>query len=87
MKKTVQKMSLIIGLIITTQANAQISYTSNTLGSATDYVGWDNSNVFPLQIRHNADQEIDTYTNNLIRMKVIGGGGTGTLRETSKKFP
>lgn len=75
MKRTIQQVSLIIGLIITTQVNAQISYTSNSFGTATDYVGWDNTNNFPLEIRHNGNQPIDFYTNGIQRMRIASGTG------------
>jgi hypothetical protein len=76
MKKTVQKISLIIGLLVTTQANAQVSVANNAAGGG-NYVGWNNTVGVPLQIRHNADQEIHTFTNNLRRMIIANGGGTG----------
>ena len=60
--------------IMAVSASAQVSELSNA-GVSTDYLGWDNSNAFPLQIRHNANQEIHTYTNNLLRMKIVNGGG------------
>lgn len=60
--------------ILAVSASAQVS-TPNNNGISANYVGWDNTNAFPLQIRHNANQEIHTYTNNLLRMKIANGGG------------
>lgn len=85
MKRTIQQVSLIIGLIITTQANAQISYTSNSFGTATDYVGWDNTNNFPLEIRHNGNFPINTYTNTTHRMK-INPDLTTTINSVTQSF-
>lgn len=57
--------------VMAVSANAQVSTAFNT-GLSTDYVGWNNTNAFPLEIRHNGNQQIHTYTNNSMRMKVMG---------------
>lgn len=63
--------------ILAVSANAQVSTAFNT-GLSTHYVGWDNTNAFPLQIRHNGNEQIHTYTNNLLRMKLMAGGNGNT---------
>lgn len=52
-----------MGLIIQLQGNSQVSTGVNN-GIASDYVGWDNSNLFQLEIRHDGiDFPINFYTN------------------------
>ncbi|MBL1234000.1 MAG: tail fiber domain-containing protein [Vicingaceae bacterium] len=65
----------IIANILAASVTAQVTTWGNA-GISTDYVGWDNTNAFPLQIRHNGNEQIHTYTNNLMRMKIMPGGGT-----------
>ena len=65
---------------------AQVSTPLNA-GSTANYVGWDATNLFPLQIRHNANQPIDFYTNNSLnpRMRISNTGlvGIGITAPTS----
>lgn len=50
--------------------HAQVS-TSFNFGTAGDFVGWDNTMVNdPLQIRHDANQPIEWYTNAIERMRL-----------------
>ncbi len=51
------------------QAVGQASVPGNS-GGPTDYLGWDNTNNFPLIIRHNANQPIEWYTDNTRRMRL-----------------
>ena len=63
--------------------HAQVSTPFNN-GGIGDFVGWDNTNGFPLEIRHDANQPIDWYTDSIQRMRLhptqttnlplIGGG-------------
>lgn len=60
--------------IMVVSANAQVSTAFNN-GLPAHYVGWDNTNLFPLQIRHNGNQPIDFYTNGIQRMRIASGTG------------
>jgi len=63
-------------------ATAQVT-TANNNGGATDFVGWDNAQAFPLQIRHNAnDQPINFFTDNVMRMRIAAGNATAPTTGT-----
>jgi hypothetical protein len=50
--------------------HAQVSTPANA-GSTGDFVGWDNTMITdPLMIRHNANQPIQWWTNNALRMQL-----------------
>lgn len=71
---------LAFGMIaIPLAVSAQVTTLGNS-GNPTDYIGWNNSQAFPLQIRHNANQPINIYTNNLFRATFTTNGtfGSGT---------
>lgn len=58
-----------MGLFILQKGQAQVSTPFNNPGSpGTDYVGWDNTTTVPLQIRHDANQPIQWYTDATRRM-------------------
>lgn len=48
---------------------AQVSTPFNN-GNSSHYVGWNGSQNFPLQIRHNGNHPINFFTDSLIRMKL-----------------
>ena len=48
---------------------AQVTVAQNQ-GGSTDYVGWNNAQAFPLNIRHEGNQPINFSTDNLLRMKL-----------------
>jgi hypothetical protein len=63
-------------------ATAQVTRVGNNGGFNTDYVGLDNTQAFPLQIRHRGNQPIDIYTRDTVRArfttnKTFSSGGTG----------
>src|SRR5690554_4276934 len=66
---------------------AQVSVVGNS-GLATDYLGWNATQAFPLQIRHNANQPINIFTNNLIRASFTTNGtfGSGTMQGDGLKI-
>src|SRR5690554_1753015 len=68
-------------MVIPFAGSAQVSTLGNS-GLPNDYLGWDNTNNFPLQIRHNANQPINFFTNNLMRATFTTGNafGTGTTQ-------
>lgn len=75
MKKIIQ-LTLIIEIMILSNHNAfaQVTTPANT-GAATDYVGWDATQNFPLNIRHNrTGQPINFWTFNFQRMTIVDGG-------------
>jgi hypothetical protein len=59
---------LLFGLSINISL-AQVSVLGNS-GLPTDYLGWNNTNNFPLQIRHNGNHHINLYTNSVHRLKL-----------------
>lgn len=81
MKKQIIISSLVVGMIATIQIKAQVTTPFNN-GAPGDYVGWNIGNNFPLQIRHNANQPINFFTNNLMRATFTTGNafGTGTTQ-------
>jgi hypothetical protein len=76
MKKLFLISSLTIWMIAATRVNAQITVLGNN-GGPTDYVGWNNAQAFPLQIRHNANQPISFFTNNTEYMRLMSTGWLG----------
>lgn len=68
MRKTTITFLLFVG----SSVNAQVSVPANS-GSITNFVGWNSGQIFPLQIRHDADQPINFYTNGFQRMTITGG--------------
>jgi hypothetical protein len=85
MKKTI---TTITSMILLFSVNAQISTLGNT-GVAANYVGWANTEAFPLQIRHNATgQPITFFTSNgtpteRMRLTPTGELGVGTSTPSS----
>lgn len=58
----------------------QVSALSNGSVNPADYLGWNNSVTFPLNIRHNnniANSDINFWTRNLQRMSLTDGGLLG----------
>jgi len=81
MRKIYTKV-LALGMIaIPLAVSAQVSTLGNS-GNPTDYIGWNATQAFPLQIRHNANQPINFFTNNLMRATFTTGNafGTGTTQ-------
>jgi hypothetical protein len=78
MKTTINFLVISVFIIIMGNLQAQVSSLFNN-GVTTDYVGWNNLQAFPLQIRHNANQPIDFYTNNSAspRMRIANTGWVG----------
>ncbi len=64
---------LILGalLLMTGKVVGQSSVPGNA-GTATDFLGWDNTgtNNFPLMVRHDRNEPIDFYTRALHRMRI-----------------
>src|SRR5690554_805483 len=71
MRKIYTKV-LALGMIaIPLAVSAQVSTLGNS-GNPTDYIGWNATQAFPLQIRHNANQPINFFTGNTQRMTILG---------------
>jgi len=68
---------LIIGMMLVHSLSSQVSTPSNS-GAAGNYVGWDAFQAFPLQIRHNANQPINFFTNNAFRVRLNHNVTSGT---------
>jgi hypothetical protein len=67
---------LAAALLVYINSEAQVSVPQNSPSNpGVDYVGWDNNTGVPLEIRHNANQRIEWYTDAVRRM---------TLRETDQ---
>ncbi|MDT8411519.1 MAG: tail fiber domain-containing protein [Vicingaceae bacterium] len=76
MKKLIL-FSAIISFMLETKIIAQVTNGTNTSTFNPEFLGWDNGGVSKsLQIRNDFNQEIHTYTNNLMRMKIMPGGST-----------
>jgi len=58
-------------LLTIMNGHAQVTTPANS-GGTGDFVGWDNTMINdPLQIRHDANQPIEWWTNNFNRMRVL----------------
>lgn len=59
----------------------QTTLLGNVASGPTDFLGWDNTvtNNFPLQVRHDLNQPIEWYTNNILRVRLIGSNTTGVI--------
>jgi hypothetical protein len=74
MKKiTLIAVITIVLLLPCIQLNAQVS-TGFNFGVAGDYVGWNAAQAFPLNIRHNAAQPINFWTNGTQQMTILPNG-------------
>ncbi|MBX2973088.1 MAG: hypothetical protein KF797_08295 [Flavobacteriales bacterium] len=75
-------------LLWTGQVVGQASVVGHA-GAVTDYLGWNNLQGFPLQIRHDNNQQIQFFTNNVRRMQLLPtesytiGGFTGQSKSGS----
>jgi len=74
MKKSFIAVVSIALFTIAQNSLGQVSITGNIGGSSTDYVGWDNSNTFDLEIKHEGNRNIRFYTNNNERMRLQNDG-------------
>ncbi|MGV3630418.1 MAG: tail fiber domain-containing protein [Bacteroidota bacterium] len=79
MKK--QRLLFIVLIVGTLNVSAQVSTPFN-FGIATNYVGWNAAQAFPLQIRHNAAQPINFFTANTQRMNITSTGTVGVGQTT-----
>ena len=55
-------------------ASGQVAGQASVLGNSggpAHYLGWDNTNNFPLMVRHNANQPIQWYTDAVQRMRLM----------------
>jgi uncharacterized membrane protein SpoIIM required for sporulation len=57
--------------------NAQVSTLGNSSGNSAHYVGWNSGVTFPLDIKHDAAQPINFFTNNTQRMTILSTGEVG----------
>lgn len=81
---------LAMGLLVLQSGQAQVSVgQNNPLAPGSNYVGWDNNTTVPLQIRHENNQQIQFFTNNIRRMQLLPsdtytiGGFTGQTKSGS----
>jgi hypothetical protein len=75
MKKTLLFVWLLAGLYFS--LSAQTSTLGNAGGNPTSYLGWDAATPFPLNIRHNGNQNINIFRNGLNRMQFQTENWTG----------
>ncbi|MCW5908286.1 MAG: hypothetical protein KIS94_10525 [Chitinophagales bacterium] len=78
MKKYIQHKWMVTALlsIILFTVNAQIPPDWNTGGNninSTEWFGADNTSTIPLEIRHNANQPINIFTDNTLRARFTSG--------------
>jgi hypothetical protein len=79
MIKMNKKMVAFVTLAMPIISFSQVSVPSNS-GVAGDFVGWAAGNAFPLEIKHNANQPINFFTNNTPRALFAGGTGVNSGR-------
>ena len=78
MKKLIL-FSVIISFVLETKVIAQVTNGTNTSTFNPEFLGWDNGGVSKnLEIRNDFNQQIHTYTNNLLRIKLMAGGNGNT---------
>lgn len=65
--KLIRPLIVAVGLVGFSRANGQASVLGNA-GGPGDHLGWDNTNTFPLDVRHDGNQPIDWYTNAIQRL-------------------
>jgi len=75
MKKTLLFVWLLAGLYLS--LNAQTTTVGNLGTNNTQYLGWDAATTFPLNIRHNGNQNINILRNGLNRMQFQTENWTG----------
>lgn len=76
MKKQIILLVMAIILLPLQKINAQVSVLGNGPGAAGQYLGWNIGTGIPLEIRHNNNLQIRSFTNNIQRF-VIDGGAAG----------
>src|SRR5690554_5057891 len=88
MKRLIKTGSIIIGMLIAAEVNAQVSQLNNGPASPGNYLGWNGGTTIPLEIRHNANQPINIFTNNLLRATFTTNGtfGSGTMQGDGLKI-
>jgi len=60
--------------------HGQVSETENMGTFPASYLGWDNTTTFPLNIRHDRNnQPIDFWTKNVRRLRINDGTANPTL--------
>ncbi len=69
MKKLNQLLVAIVMMAITNPTFSQVTRLGHT-GFVTDFVGWNATQNFPLQLRHNGSFPINVLTTNVFRMKI-----------------
>jgi len=65
--KLIRPLIVAVGLVGFSQAHGQASVLGHA-GGPGDHLGWDNTNGFPLEVRHDGNQPIEWYTDALRRM-------------------
>lgn len=65
MKKIYMRAVVICMIALPLYINVQVSILGQS-GANTDYVGWNNAQNFPLQIKHEGNQPINILTNNTL---------------------
>lgn len=75
--KRKQLLLLCSGVFAAFLAVAQTTVESNQSNTPTDYLGWDAATTFPLNIRHNGNQNINILRNGLNRMQFQTENWTG----------
>ena len=75
--RTTRLLGCLATLTMTLHASPQVAWDTNGNNiNATEWFGADNSSTIPLEIRHNANQPIDWYTNALHRMRLYPANST-----------
>ena len=71
-KEVFRSVMLAMSLFVMQSGQAQVSVAQNwPLNPGIDYVGWDNTTNVPLMIRHDNNQQIQFFTNNIQRMQLL----------------
>ncbi len=74
MRKVHKNLFIFVIMVFPIASFTQVSVLGNS-GSAGNYIGWAIGNTFPLEIRHNANQPINFFTNSTQRMTILGSNG------------
>ena len=89
-KKMLRSLTVAASALVLGHTYAQTSVLGNSpLSPGLDFLGWDNSTMVPLMIRHDNNQQIQFFTNYIRRMQLLPsetytiGGFTGQSKSGS----
>ncbi len=68
--KLIRPLIVAVGLVGFSRVLGQVSVPGHA-GGPGDHLGWDNTNAFPLEVRHDGNQPVSFFTTAIQRMKLF----------------